>query len=149
MIYPVITLYQPWATWIADELKRIETRTHNRFSCLLGKTILIHAGQNTDKYALPNPYLKGRNYSEPINGVILCEAFVNRFGKLSGIHSERAMIDCETVERFGLYLTGIKKFTPIPCKGEMGIWYFDLEKQEKVKKPQPETLNLFSELLNQ
>lgn len=51
-IYPVITLYQPWATWIMRELKTIESRTHARFNSLLYKTILIHAGQTTDKTAI-------------------------------------------------------------------------------------------------
>lgn len=144
-IYPVITLYQPWATWVADGLKLIETRTHNRFGCLLGKTILVHSGLTTDKSALPNPYLNGRSYSEPINGFILCAAYVNRFGKLSGIHSERAMIECESVERFGLYLINVQKLeTPIPEKGEMGIWYFDMDTMQKVKKPKTENnLSLF------
>ncbi len=151
MIYPVITLYQPWATWIADELKLIETRTHNRFGCLLGKTILIHAGQTTDKGALPNPYLDGRAYSKPVNGVILCEVFVNRVGKLSGIHSDKAMIDCEIVERFGLYLTNVKKLdVPIEVMGGMGIWYFDMDKKEKVLKPKKTTPTpqLFSNFIN-
>lgn len=140
-ILPVITLYQPWATWIADELKLIETRTHNRFASLLGKRILIHAGQTTDKKALPNPYLIGRTYSKPINGVILCEVFVKAFGKLSAIHSEKAMIDCYTIERFGLYLKDIKKLPePIPEKGEMGIWYYDLDAKKKVKKPKPQQI---------
>lgn len=135
-ILPVITLYQPWAIWVADALKTIETRTHNRFGCLLNKTILIHAGMTTDKNALPNPYLNGREYSEPINGVILCSAFVKAVGKLSDIHSENAMIDCGTVERFGLYLKDVEKFdTPIPVKGEMGIWYFDLDSKAKARKP--------------
>lgn len=134
-ILPVITLYQPWATWVADGLKLIETRTHNRFGSLLGKTIFIHAGLTTDKHALPNKYLNGRPYSEPVNGVLLCTAFVKSVGKLSGMHSERAMIDCDTVERFGLYLTDIKKLdNPIPIKGEMGIWYFNIETLEKVRK---------------
>ena len=140
---PVITLYQPWATWVADGLKLIETRTHNRLLGLLGKHILIHAGQTTDRYALPNPYLYGRKYSEPINGVILCKAYVNRVGKLSGIHSESAMIDCENVERFGLYLKEVKKFTPIPEKGEMGIWYYDIANKVKVKKPKLTAPTLF------
>ncbi len=142
MIYPVITLYQPWATWVADELKLIETRTHNRFGCLLQKEILIHAGQTTDKHALPNNYLNGREYSKPINGFILCKAFVNRFGKLSAIHSEKSMIDCDSVERFGLYLTQIEKFTtPIEEKGGMGIWYYDLELMKKVKKRSKTNIN--------
>lgn len=148
MILPVITLYQPWATWIMREWKTIETRTHNRFGCLIGKTILIHAGMNTDAAAINNPYLtKEQLMYEPdevINGFILGSVFVKSFGKLSSIHSEKALIECEKTERWGLYLSQVEKFKePIPVKGEMGIWYFDMDKKEKVKKPQVETLSMF------
>ena len=89
----------------------------------------------TDKYALPNYYLNGREYSEPINGVILCSAFVEKVDALSGRDSGATMIDCRNVERYGLFLKHVNKFdTPIPVKGGMGIWYFDLEKMEKVNK---------------
>lgn len=140
MIYPVITLYQPWATWIMREWKTIETRTHNRFACLIGKRILIHSGQKTDITAtIDNPYLTNEQLrykpEEIINGYILGAVLVKSFGKLSSTHSKSALIDCGNTERFGLYLSEIHKFeNPIPVKGEMGIWYFDLEKQEKVKK---------------
>lgn len=74
-IYPVITLYQPWATWIMRRWKTIETRTHNRFVKLLGKSVLIHAGQQTDATAAWNPYLTEEeilfNPDEVINGAIL------------------------------------------------------------------------------
>ena len=148
MILPVITLYQPWATWIMREWKTIETRTHNRFGCLLGKTILIHAGMNTDAAAINNPYLTKQQLmyepNEVINGFILGSVFVKSFGKLSSIHSEKSLIDCGNIERFGLYLSQIEKFSePILCKGEMGIWYFDIDKKEKVKKPKIETLSMF------
>ncbi len=149
MIYPVITLYQPWATWIMREWKTIETRTHNRFGCLLGKTILIHAGMNTDADAINNPYLtKEQLVYEPeevVNGYILGSAFVKSFGKLSSAHSQKALIDCEKTDRWGLYLSNIDKFKePIPVKGEMGIWYFDFNKMQKVLKPKIETNNLFN-----
>lgn len=141
MTYPVITLYQPWATWIMRGWKTIETRTHNHFACLIGKTILIHAGMKTDdsEAAVNNPYLTHKQImqdpDEMVNGFILGSAFVKSFGKLSKLHSERALIDCENVERFGLYLSDIKKFNvPILCKGELGIWYFDLHEMKKVKK---------------
>lgn len=139
-IYPAITLYQPWATWVIDGWKTIETRTHNRFGCLLNKTILIHAGQQTDLNAWDNnPYLtqaqlQERRLVRP-NGYILGIALVKSFGKLSAIHSHKALIDCENTERFGLYLTDVEKFkTPIPCKGGMGIWYYNLDECKKVKK---------------
>lgn len=140
-ILPVITLYQPWATWIMRGWKTIETRTHNRFGSLLGKTILIHAGLKTDDSNLTvnNPYLTKaqilHNPDEVINGHILGSCHVARFGLLSEIHETRALIECRSVNRFGLYLTDIKKFdNPILCKGEMGIWYFDLVRMTKIKK---------------
>jgi hypothetical protein len=147
-IYPSITLYQPWATWIMRGWKTIETRTHNRFSCLLGKRILVHTGMNTDAEAIKCPYLTKEQLTyepkEVVNGYILGSVFVKSFGKLSSIHSEKALIDCENTERFGLYLSEIEKFSkPILCKGEMGIWYFDMDKKEKVKKPKTETMQLF------
>lgn len=148
MIYPVITLYQPWATWIMREWKTIETRTHNRFGCLLGKRILIHAGMSTDAEAIKCPYLTKEQLmhkpDEVINGYILGSVYVKAFGKLSSMHSEKALIDCTNTERFGLYLSEIEKFSePILCKGEMGIWYFDMETMAKVKKPKEKSLKLF------
>ncbi len=139
MILPTITLYQPWATWIMREWKTIETRTHNRFGCLIGKRILIHAGMNTDAEAIKCHYLTKEQLiykpDEVINGYILGSVFVKSFGKLSAVHSEKALIDCGNIERFGLYLSQIEKFPePILCKGEMGIWYFNLTTKQKVKK---------------
>ncbi len=146
-ILPVITLYQPWATWIMRGWKTIETRTHNRFACLERKTILIHAGQRTDEAAIHNPYLTKEqllfNPDEVVNGFILGSAFVSVFDVCRSDDAQRALIECSTL-RFGLYLANIEKFdSPIPCKGEMGIWYFDLDKKEKVKKLNPKTLELF------
>src|SRR5690242_4550408 len=93
-ILPVITLYQPWATWIMREWKTIETRTHARFACLLHKTILIHAGQKTDDSHLTvqNPYLTREqiifNPDEVINGAILGSVYVDATGWLYGDNYE-------------------------------------------------------------
>lgn len=139
-VYPVITLYQPWATWIMRKWKTIETRTHDRFKALNNKTILIHAGMSTDKNSVHNPFLTNvqliENPNEIINGYILGQVFVYDFKKLSATddYEHKALIECKT-ERFGLFLCDIVKFnTPIACKGGMGIWYFDLDKMKKVKK---------------
>ncbi len=140
MIYPAITLYQPWATWIMRGWKKIETRTHNRFKSLQGETILIHAGLSTDSssYATHNPYLTPEqireNPDEMVNGYILGQAHVYLSKYLYVHDSPQALIECAS-ERWGLFLDSVKKFKdPILCKGEMGIWYFDTETMQKVKK---------------
>lgn len=147
-ILPVITLYQPWATWIVRGWKTIETRTHNRFASLAGKTILIHAGMKTDQshYAVYNPYLTmgqfHENTDEMVNGFILGSAFVDVSGVCRSGDSKRALIECDTM-RYGLFLSNVKKFDkPIPVKGEMGVWYFDMDKMEKCKKAEVKTNQL-------
>ena len=140
-IVPVITLYQPWATWVMRGWKDIETRTPNRFGCLLNQKVLIHAGQKTDASAINNPYLTKEqllyNPDEMINGFILGSVFVKGFGLLNDSHSKRALIECVT-PRFGLYLKDINRWEiPVLEKGEMGIWYYDLVSMTKVKKRKP------------
>lgn len=140
-IYPVITLYQPWATWIARGWKLIETRLHDKFKSLEGKRILIHAGMKTDdsNAVICNPYLTSAQIlykpDEVINGYIICECLVQDFDRLNDSHSKLALIDCGSVERWGLFLNEIMAVDPIRVKGEMGIWYFNVETMQKVKKP--------------
>lgn len=138
MTFPVITLYQPWATWIMRGWKTVETRTHNRFKSLDGKTILIHAGQKTDATAINNPYLtKEQLLHEPnemVNGFILGSAYSLYLGCLDPADCVNALIECETL-RYGLLLENINVFkVPVPVKGEMGIWYFNMGTMQKVKK---------------
>jgi len=141
-ILPVVTLYQPWASWVIWNWKPIETRTHARFACLKGKTILIHAGQKTDKtdQAIRNPYLLDYQKESMIslirpNGYLLGTARVKHFDLLSEFNSQEALIDCGNVKRWGLFMDMVNEFEhPIPCKGGMGIWYYDLDNHVKVKK---------------
>lgn len=147
-VYPVITLYQPWATWIIRGWKTIETRTHNRFQSLNGKHILIHAGKQTDGLASTNPYLSAaqilHNPKEMKNGFIIGGAFVHDFRALDDSHSKDALIDCGSVQRFGLFLNQIYPLTdPIEVRGEMGIWYFDWGAKQKVKKSVDKSYSLF------
>lgn len=144
MILPVITLYQPWATWIMRGWKTIETRTHSRFACLNGKTILIHAGMNTDASAIRNPYLTHEqlvtNPDEMVNGFILGSASVKAYSRLDKRHSRDALIECELTERYGLHLADITRFEkPIRENGSMGIWYYDINERRKVTKPTVQT----------
>lgn len=137
-IMPVITLYQPWASWIMRGWKTIETRTHDRFKSLDGTTILIHAGQKTDVSAINNPYLTKEQLlykpDEIVNGFILGSAYSQYLGCLDPDDAVNALIECETL-RYGLLLEKINVFPdPIPVKGEMGIWYYDIINKVKVIK---------------
>lgn len=139
-IYPVITLYQPWASWVIWGWKPIETREHYRFNCLQHKRILIHAGLTTDSagYAVNNPYLSAAQNAmrdDMPNGFILGSAYVSDTKILESEDSGEALIDCGNTQRYGLILTEIKRFDiPIKESGSMGIWYYDLANKKKVKK---------------
>lgn len=138
-ILPVITLYQPWATWIIRGWKTIETRTHDRFKGLVGKDILIHAGKRTDETAINNRFLSKsqilHNPDEIVNGAIIGKAHVYQSRELGYLDERAALIECMYTKRFGLFLARIEKLEePIYVKGEMGIWYFDLLNKQKVLK---------------
>jgi len=47
---PVITLWQPWASWVIEGRKRIETRTHDRLGSLATRPPgnLVRAGNGDD-----------------------------------------------------------------------------------------------------
>jgi len=130
---PVITLWQPWASWIAEGRKTIETRDHNRLRSLVGRRILIHAGATWDPAVsvLAARYLKPREQivedSFP-RGALLCLATVWQFRPLTASDSRAAMIRVghPQVPRWGLFLSEIQQLSrPIPAKGSRGIWYVD------------------------
>jgi hypothetical protein len=133
----VITLWQPWATFIRLGWKTIETRTHKRFFTLLNQTIGIHAGNKWDYdwKELAGDYLDSTqiHYIENVikfgRGEILCTAKVYKVGYLTLEHSQPALIDCgfSYLERTGLFLKDITKLNPpIAAKGHQGIWEYKL-----------------------
>lgn len=141
-IIPVITLKQPWASWVMQGLKTKESRTHVNFKTLEGRTFGIHSAMGYDKsdYVLKNPYLSQAQIDASLSyptsvilGTVHCDEFLELKGKQ---HERDALIECRSIKRYGLNLINPKKFdAPIPCKGELSIFYFDLDKMEKVRKP--------------
>lgn len=135
MIYPVITMYQPWASWVAWGWKTIETRTHQRLRSLVGKTILIHASKRVDpgSFLVDNPFVSAAQIDETSyrgmpRGAIIAKAFVYEFSLLSGMHSSNAMCPCDHAGRYGIFLSNIQHIEPpIAAKGMQGIWKFDLK----------------------
>lgn len=131
---PIITLWQPWAQWIALGWKTIETRLHDRFKNLKGKIIGIHVGKNYDKNAIDEArnFLNEKQIDYTLfhargkGGFICCTALVNDFRILTKADSEKALIDCEKTKRYGLFLSNIYLSQEFMCKkykGRQGIWY--------------------------
>ena len=130
---PVITLWQPWASWVAEGWKTIETRNHNKFACLAGQKILIHAGMQWDKRAIILAWkymdemqkVKTAEFTG-IRGMIICSAWIDGHILCEEQDEKRTLIECRSVERYGLFLSHIEKIEPpIIIKGKQGIWYFD------------------------
>jgi hypothetical protein len=135
---PVISLWQPWAAWVALGWKTIETRTHRRFDVLACRRIGIHASKFWDKSAMDaaRPYLSAEQLAIDHTlyyrrGELLCTA---RTGNpdpswLSAADSKAALIDCDPAKviRFGLWLSEIEMMEPpLKVKGGQGIFYVQL-----------------------
>ena len=136
-IIPVISLWQPWASWIAEGYKGIETRTHTRFKKLAGQEIGIHASNKWDLTAMPNDYLSPEQSAETKKGPfgeIVCFVRVDYVATTGSHNSQAALIDCGSVFRQGLFLSPeIKKpREQLKVKGGQGIWHYDLEAKKKV-----------------
>lgn len=126
---PTITLWQPWASWIALGWKPIETRTHPMFKHLLEKRIGIHAGLRWDADAIGIASewltLEQQHRSEEfrsVRGALVCTAHVWQERWLGPEDSRGALIDCDNVARHGLFLSDVRGFEPIPMKGMQGVW---------------------------
>jgi hypothetical protein len=129
-----ITLYQPWATWIALGRKTIETRGHAGFRSLVNQTIAIHAGRTFDEFALA----EARRWMDPAlwdtlvayqaawhgypRGIIVCTALVTRFRVLDVFDNREALCDCSGGGRYGLFLSQITPCDGPKISGKMGIW---------------------------
>ena len=132
MRMPVISLWGPWASWVSLGWKTIETRRHKRFVSLVGRRIGIHITSKWDDTAIEQarPYLTEAQICASqqflkIGGAIICTALVDRFDVLSDEYSDRALIDCGSVRRYGLFLSQIETIPVIPVAGKQGIWYHD------------------------
>lgn len=124
-----ITLWQPWATWIALGWKRIETRTHDHFAWLADRRIAIHAGKKWDESyrELAGPFLSAANLDATpelakARGAILALAVIEECCWLGAGDSAAALCPCGP-ERFGLRIGDMSVFAePIPAKGRQGAW---------------------------
>ena len=131
-----ITLWQPWASFVAWGWKTIETRGHRMFASLVGERIAIHAGKKWDERAVlvAEPYLtfvqrqlvnimmgQYQRGNQP-RGCIVATAHVCGCRPM-GPDDARAALCPSGPGRIAYRLKNVRALaTPIPCIGLQGMW---------------------------
>lgn len=140
---PVITLIQPWASWVAMGWKTGETRTSTKLlNQLAGKYFLVHAGKGWDKeWDVALAWMTEEqsdwaleNFSKLPSGEILALALGGKMRCMTPADEPMALIGYtftkytpkpETFQRWILPLERVAPLDkPIPAKGQQGIWYY-------------------------
>lgn len=123
-----ITLWEPWASLIADGRKRIETRhwyTHHR------GLLAIHAGAMViEETAQECGYDPWKMPNRQIVAIAYLGDCVKMDDKFIAAHSkaEKSLGDF-AIGRFGWIITDVLKLKkPVPCNGRQGLWNIDLPK---------------------
>lgn len=128
-----ISLWQPWAQWVMLGWKTIETRRHDRFKGLVLQRIGIHAAQKWDqdweraasRYLTEEQRKSTDRMAKTGGGCILGTVFVRDVSWLLPDAAPKALIECESMHRFGLILSEPRRFEiPIQAKGLQGIFKF-------------------------
>jgi hypothetical protein len=143
--FTCLTLWRPWANWVAMGWKPIETRLHDRFRTFIGRRIAIHAGMKWDEEALrlATPYLTEKQLDDTrwmaaygSGGSVLCTALVKEARWLKSADSQRALIDCSMVRRFGLVLEDVRRLEHrVFVKGHQGPFKVNLPGQRSAHDP--------------
>lgn len=116
-----ITLWQPWASLIADGIKRIETRPRPWY--FIGN-IAIHAGLHVDHEACKR---FGYGPDTIPRGVIVAVAYKNGCVKFPDKMATPDAYGDFTPGRYGYLFNKILRIKePIPARGSQGFWQCQL-----------------------
>lgn len=126
-----ITIKQPFASLIAEELKEYEFRTWK--TKYKGK-ILIHAGKGIDKKAMKK--FEKYNLKYPIGSIIAiadltdCIKVDAQFRKM--LNEKNPLVYSGVIkdpkwEGYAFKLENVKKINPIKVNGKLSLWDYDYE----------------------
>lgn len=124
----VITIKQPFATLIAEGLKRYEFRT---WKTKYRGEILIHAGKSIDKKAMKKFERLGLSYP---TGCIIAKAMITDCVLVDDLLRKNLSKENELVysgvikrpewEGYGFLLENVEKIPPISVNGKFGLWNY-------------------------
>lgn len=130
-----LSLWRPWADWVIFGWKTIETRLHQRFRCLGDRPTLlaIHAAAKWDKTAIDaaRQWLTEDQIrltetiirQHPVEGHVIGTVMVGAFGPLDERHEPYALIECRSVQRYGLSLKHPTPLVPpMKVRGMQGLF---------------------------
>lgn len=127
--FPVLSLWQPWATLIALGAKKIETRSW-RPRLRIGQVIAIHAAKKWDselkRLSSTEPFRTALDGHDIPRGCVVCLAIFDGACRVEDIRdtispTERAFGDYRDC-RWGWRLHMAASITPIPLRGQQGLW---------------------------
>lgn len=148
-----ISIYQPYAAFIAMGLKTIETRTHDRFRCLEGQRIAIHVAKKKTNISpsIYNYFLEAQKkdpaiseailFMDDTRGKIICTVTVARTRWWTYSNYKEKLNNlalCEIAGKFLLFLEDIEPINPVPFRGRQGIFNVP---DELIYNPEGRTLN--------
>ena len=147
-----VTLYQPWASLIAEGIKTIETRSWRPNESLIGERIAIHAGLKRIKYMEMGSDLwrAGQSISDGMiqtlpYGKIVATAILDRVARVQIVDLEQGIVRCghspvaSDMELFNIdpwgdfspgrwlwILKDVQKIDPpVEAQGHMSFWNWD------------------------
>lgn len=131
MDFKCITLHQPHASLVAAGIKKIETRTHERFATLIGRVVGIHAGKMDwplDPMTAQREDIKEFMKQELPHGLVLCKVRILGMRRLTPNDSFDACVDIDDVRGKTLWGYEIGEVVlldpPRPAVGRQGIWTY-------------------------
>jgi hypothetical protein len=137
-----LSLWRPWADWVMLGWKPEETRLHQRFRRLGERPTLlaIHASAKWDKTAInaarqwltEDQILWTETFirPHPVEGHVIGTVTVMSFGPLGEKDEPRALIECRSVQRYGLSLIDPSPLVPpFKVRGMQGLFRVQLPAQ--------------------
>ena len=125
----VLTIKQPWASLIAEGIKKYEFRT---WKTKYRGDLLIHAGKGVDKKAI-NEY---KSLDFP-SGCIIAKANITDCIKVDdefrNKHKEKVysnVINDKTFDGYAFKLENVQKIKPIKTDGKLSLWEYEGEINE-------------------
>ena len=128
----VITIKQPWATLIAEGIKKYEFRT---WKTKYRGEILIHAGKGIDKKAMQK--YEHLNLDYPSGAIIakveitdciyVDDEFRKKLSKENPVVYEN-IISNKNWEGYAFQLEKVEKIEPISINGRLSLWDYEYKK---------------------
>lgn len=119
-----LTIWNPWAHYIAEGIKRVENRDWTPPKDLVGGYLAIHAGKRFDKpgaeHIRTELGLIVPKHDELSQAAIVAVAVIDRI--VDSADDSPGWDDPWFVGAFGWYLRDVVKIDPVPCKGAQKLW---------------------------